>query len=121
MSNPTRPVIPEGEQEEVYEHLFPIAALLIERGHVPIENPKEFGFCINPRDVVCQLTRRITAEDWHAINERFVLPDNIGYIQGIIRDIVNWVDIIGFDEISTDGVVESADDQTRSSGADRAT
>lgn len=89
-----------------YEHLFPIARFLIEeRGHVPLSNPEEFGF-VQENGFRCLLTRRITDADWAAVQQRFDLPDTIGYHGGIIQDNLNRMDFEGFDEILTlDGLI----------------
>jgi hypothetical protein len=44
-------------------------------------------------------SRRITEEDWNALNRRLVLPPNIWFHHGLIRDGENGVDFIGVDEI----------------------
>jgi hypothetical protein len=100
-----RETIPAGEQEWGYHHLYPIAQLLIERGHNPIDNKEKFGFCPTPGGVVCTLTHRFTEEDWAAINERFVLPDNIRWHNGLIRDTANWIDMMGADTMLSRGEV----------------
>lgn len=103
----SREIIPGGEQPLFsYQHLIPIAKFLIEeRGHMPIERPEKFGF-IHAAGFRCELTRRITDEDWAAINRRFVLPDTIGYGDGLIRDNLNRMDIEGIEEMITeDGVI----------------
>ena len=103
----TREIIPEGEQPLFsYQHLIPIARFLVEeRGHVPLSRPEKFGF-VKMNGFRCRLTRRITDEDWAAINQRFALPDTIGYGDGMIRDNLNRMDIEGYDEIITeDGVI----------------
>lgn len=53
------------------------------------------------------LARSFTEEDWAAINERFILPDNIVFLGGgVMRDSANRLDIIGFDEVQApDGVI----------------
>ncbi len=102
-----REAIPSGRQPPFsYEHLFPIAKFLIEeRGHLPLSRPEEFGF-VRRNGFRSQLTRRITDADWAAINQRFALPDTIGYGDGLIRDNLNRMDIEGYDEIITeDGVI----------------
>ncbi|HEX3827889.1 MAG TPA: hypothetical protein VHV82_11520 [Sporichthyaceae bacterium] len=91
-----REIIPAGKQPGPgYRHLIPIAKFLIEeRGHLPLDQPQRFGF----HNGDCQLTRSITADDWAAVNERFVLPDHVGFFCGyIIRDYLNEIDILGFD------------------------
>jgi hypothetical protein len=98
-----RETIPAGEQPEPgYMHMVPIAKFLIEeRGHLPIQKPEKYGFRMGD----CRLTHSITAEDWAAVNERFVLPDHIGFFSGyIIRDYLNRIDILGTDTcIGADG------------------
>jgi hypothetical protein len=87
--------------------LLPIARFLIEeRGHLPIYEPEDYGFHMGDDGFECRLTRSITAEDWEAVNERFVIPENIFFFCGyVIRDGANWIDMIGFDELLTlDGV-----------------
>jgi hypothetical protein len=98
-----RRVIPPGKQPRAYRHLFPIAQLLIERGHNPIDCPDKFGFCPTQGGMVCTLTHRFTQEDWNAINERFVVPDNIRWFNGLIRDTANHIDMMGTDEIMSRG------------------
>jgi hypothetical protein len=103
-----REVIPAGRQPAPgYRHLLPIARLLIEdRGHMAIDRPEKFGFRQELDGYECHLTRSITAEDWAAVNERFVLPENVVYIFGLIRDQVNNIDMVGHDEMfERDGAV----------------
>jgi hypothetical protein len=91
-----REIIPSGKQPAPwYHHMVPIAKFLIEeRGHLPVDKPEKYGFYNGE----CQLTRSITAEDWAAINEHFVIPDNIAFMFGyLIRDGVNGIDMLGFD------------------------
>jgi len=86
-----------------YTHLLPIAKFLVEeRGHMPIEEPEEYGFVEGFDGYNCHLTHRITDEDWAAINERFELPKTIGFFQGLLRDNVNGIDIMGHDTIISD-------------------
>lgn len=99
-----REVIPAGEQEFFFEHLFPIARFLIQRGHLPIEDRRDYGFGGTGGGVVCALTHGLTDEDWAAVNERFVLPDNICFIYRVIRDSANHNDIQGVDFITHHGV-----------------
>jgi hypothetical protein len=97
-----REVIPAGRQPGIgYKHLFPIAKFLIEqRGHMAMEEPEAFGFIYeNGSGYHCALTRSITGEDWAALNVRFVVPDNIVYIFGRIRDQANGIEIAGYDTI----------------------
>jgi hypothetical protein len=104
-----RQIIPASEQEVTAHHLYPIAKFLIEeRGHLPIEKPEKYGFW-EPYE--CKLTRAITRADWEAVNERFVLPENIGFFCGyIIRDSANGIDIIGFDQLIGFNGLEPVDD-----------
>jgi hypothetical protein len=37
--------------------------------------------------------------DWQALNRRFVIPPNIWFDQGLIRDQDNRVDLFGVDEV----------------------
>jgi hypothetical protein len=99
-----REVIPGGEQRPPwYLHLLPVARFLVEeRGHTPIEEPEEFGWTQDIDGFKCHLTHRITDEDWAAINERFELPNTIGYFHGLIRDNLNRVDMMGHDTIISD-------------------
>jgi hypothetical protein len=103
-----REIIPAGKQPAPwYHHLEPIAKFLIEeRGHLPIHKPEKHGFHMADDGIECHLTRSITAEDWAAINERFVIPDNIGFMFGyLIRDGVNGIDMLGYDSfVGVDGV-----------------
>jgi len=86
-----------------YTHLLPIAKFLVEeRGHIPLERPERYGFRQTGGGLQCQLARRITDEDWAAINERFELPMNIQFFHGLIRDNDNRIDFMGFDEIQGD-------------------
>lgn len=103
----TREIIPAGEQPLFsWEHLLPIAKFLVEeRGHMPLSRPENYGF-LQLNGFRCRLTRWITDEDWIAINQRFALPETIGYGDGLIRDNLNRIDIEGFDEIiCEDGVI----------------
>lgn len=97
----------EKQPEPGYRHLIPVAKFLIEeRGHLPIYKPEKYGFRMGE----CHLTRAVTAEDWSAINERFVLPEHIGYMFGyLIRDGLNWIDIIGHDTYTSLKGVEPID------------
>jgi hypothetical protein len=103
--SPEREVIPAGEQPMPgYRHLFPIAKFLIEeRGHMPIENPDRYGYVYTLDGAKFRFTRRITDEDWAAINERFVMPKNIGFFHGLMRDNDNHIDMMGFDTIISVG------------------
>jgi hypothetical protein len=103
-----REVIPAGKQPMPwYRHLLPIGRFLIEeRGHLPLERPDKFGFAQKFDGYKCELTRGITEEDWAALNERVVIPDNVVYIFNVIRDQMNGVEIVGFDEMEDpDGVI----------------
>lgn len=101
----TREVIPGGRQQFGWEHLIPIAKLLIERGHLPIDEESKFGFGSSQIGTMCALGRKFTDEDWAAINERFVIPANVVYFHGLIRDNANRVDMLGWDEVTClDGV-----------------
>lgn len=115
----TREVIPGGPQEFNFEHLIPIAKLLIERGHLPIDEDSKFGFSPTQGGMVCALTRKFSEEDWAAINDRFLLPANVVYFHGLIRDNTNWVDMLGWDEVTClDGVqpVEVWEERERQTG-----
>jgi len=100
-----REVIPAGEQPAPwFEHLLPVAKFLIEeRGHMALENPEEYGYVDGLDGNKFYFTRRITDEDWEAIKERFVIPDNIGFFGGLLRDNANHVDMIGYDTITSRG------------------
>ena len=106
-----REIIPAGEQPAPwFLHLRPITRFLItERGHMPIEeveDPEDWGFTQEMDGFECHLTHGITPEDWAAINERFVIPANVVYMFGLIRDQDNNIDIVGHDEITDrDGVI----------------
>jgi hypothetical protein len=103
-----REIIPAGEQPAPwYRHLLPIAKFLIEeRGHLPIEKPQKYGFWMTAGGFECHLTRSITEADWQAINQRFVIPENIRYHAGLIRDGVNRIDMVGNDICIGDHGVE---------------
>lgn len=99
-------VIPAGRQCFTWEHLIPVAQLLIERGHLPLRRKDKSGFFSTPGGVVCHLTRAITPDDWDAVADKFVIPDNLVYFRGLIRDNDNKVDMLGIEEISTsDGLM----------------
>ncbi len=105
---------PEGEQEFGYEHLFPIAKLLIERGHKPLDDWDKYGFAPGPNGITCWMTRAFTDEDWEAIKERFVIPRNIVFYKGLIRDNDNEVDMLNYDEIhDTDGTISADEWESR--------
>ncbi len=114
----TREIIPGGEQPLFsYRHLIPIARFLIEeRGHLPIERPEKCGFVLAD-GFQALLTRRITHEDWAAINERFILPENIGFHGGVIQDNLNSMQILGIEEMITeDGVIPIEEWEARRRG-----
>lgn len=92
-----REVIPAGEQDRpLWRHLVPMVRFLVEeRGHLLINGPEKFGFVGMQSSYVCSLTRVITDDDWQALNERFVIPDNIGFFKGLIQDNENGCDIVG--------------------------
>jgi hypothetical protein len=106
----------EKQPEPGYYHLIPIVKFLIEeRGHLPVEHPGKYGFYNGD----CQLTRSITAEDWAAINERFVVPPHIGFMFGyLIRDGLNHIDILGFDSFQDDDPIDVIEDEIRRRDAD---
>jgi hypothetical protein len=95
-----REVIPAGTQPAPwYLHLIPLAKFLVEeRGHMPLEEPEEYGWVLR-NGMNCHLTRSITEEDWEAVNAHFVVPSNLVYIFGRIRDQANKVQLIGHDTI----------------------
>jgi hypothetical protein len=96
-----REVIPSGRQPAPwYLHLIPVARFLIEaRGHMPLERPEKFGFTQDYDGFKCHLSRNITEEDWVAINEHFVVPENLVYFLGRILDQDNSIELIGYDTI----------------------
>jgi hypothetical protein len=106
-----REVIAAGEQPPPwYKHLLPIARFLIEeRGHMAMDRADRFGFTQEGDGYECHLTRKITVEDWAAINERFVVPANVVYIFELIRDQDNNIDMVGHDEIADIGGVFPAE------------
>ena len=65
---------------------------------MPLEEPEEYGWQLAD-GMQCLLARSITSEDWEAVNKRFVVPPNLVYIFGRIRDQSNGVEMIGFDTI----------------------
>jgi hypothetical protein len=67
---------------------------------MPVERPDRFGFTQTGDGYECHLTRKITAEDWAAINERFVVPANVVYMFELIRDQDNNIDMVGHDEVA---------------------
>ncbi|HEX3830092.1 MAG TPA: hypothetical protein VHV82_22735 [Sporichthyaceae bacterium] len=107
-----RQIIPAGKQPAPwFEHLLPVAKFLIEeRGHLPIYEPDDYGFHMGDDGFECRLTRSITAEDWAAINDRFVIPKNIWFFcDYIVRDDDNGIDMIGFDTLTGDKGIEPID------------
>jgi hypothetical protein len=103
-----RQIVPAGEQPAPwYRHLLPIAKFLIEeRGHLPLEGPKKYGFHMADGGYECHLTRSISQADWEAINELFVIPENVGYHAGLIRDGINRIDMLGTDTCIGDHGIE---------------
>ena len=101
MPRDDREVITPGKVRPIsWVHLVPIARFLIEeRGHLPIHQPERWGFTSGQSGGLFQLSRRITDEDWEALNGHFVLPPNIWFHKGLIRDQDNGVDFLGFDEV----------------------
>jgi hypothetical protein len=94
-----RVVIPAGRFRAPmgWKHLVPIARFLIEeRGHLPLYEPERWGFTGTG---LFQFSRRITDEDWEAINQRFVIPPNVWFHNGLIRDQENGVDFLGVEEL----------------------
>ena len=57
-----REIIPAGEQQFGYEHLFPVVRLLIQRGHLPTGTGTSTVSPPVPVVVVCRLTRSLTDE-----------------------------------------------------------
>lgn len=110
-SDDDREVIPAGEQERpLWRHLTPMVRLLVEeRGHLIIMEPNKWGFVGMSGRYECGLTRVITDDDWQALKERFVIPRNIGFFKGLIRDNENGCDIVGTDWILTAGGREHVD------------
>ncbi|MGQ0463995.1 MAG: hypothetical protein ACT4QG_01625 [Sporichthyaceae bacterium] len=95
-----REVIPGGWQEEWpgWHHVKPLIRFLVEeRGHLLLHPDEPWGVVPLNGGRDCSLTRMITEESWAALNERFVIPDNIGYMAGFIRDFENGIDISGYD------------------------
>ena len=90
-----RHVVPGGVHRDPIGHLLPIAQLLIDRGHEPVDSPEELGFQPTPSGWVCSLLGAISSDDWAAVQARFELPATIVYEAGCIRDHANWVDIEG--------------------------
>jgi hypothetical protein len=103
MMHKEKRVVPGGRQVFSTIHLEPVVEFLMTRGHLPIHDPEDLGFLISTGGAVCQLTNRITPEDWEAINDEFQLPGNVKYWDGVIRDALNRVDIVGFDQPGSTG------------------
>lgn len=100
-----REVVPAGKRNPSWHHMVPIAKFLIERGHPPINYAERSGFAPTQQGMKCRLGYWITDEEWAEINEVFVIPANIKYFDGMIRDSVNRVDIIGHEQVQCeDGV-----------------
>ncbi|MGQ0467079.1 MAG: hypothetical protein ACT4QG_17400 [Sporichthyaceae bacterium] len=104
-----------------WHHLKPLIRFLVEeRGHLILRPDYEWGVGPRPGGKDCALTRMITDEDWAAINERFVIPDTIGFGAGFIRDSENGVDISGHDwVVGLDGKperIEPHEAELRASG-----
>ena len=119
----TREVIPSGRQPfRSFKHLVPIAKFLVQRRGHPLMpeddmlDTYEWGF-VDLNGIRCQLARRITAEDWAAINEHFVVPDTITYRNGQIRDNLHRIIMEGVDVmITVDGPVPIDEYLARQSG-----
>jgi hypothetical protein len=92
---PDRQVIPAGPQRGTYEHLRPIAELLIARGHPPQDDESDRGFEPRPDGWVCVLQEPFSDDDKAAVSAAFALPPNIRWFGGMLRDSANWVDIRG--------------------------
>lgn len=93
-----REPISGGEHTFPNKRLYPIVQLLLDRGHELVWESRpdvKMGFVPQPDGYRCWVYGEITPEDWAAINEKFALPDSIVYFNGIIRDSLNWVDILG--------------------------
>lgn len=84
-----------------YKHMIPIVKVLIERGHLPTSNRPKYGFRGNGRK--CHLTHALTDDDWTAVTDRYIIPENIVWRFGIIRDHENNVQIQGDDTIISGG------------------
>ncbi|MGQ0463854.1 MAG: hypothetical protein ACT4QG_00895 [Sporichthyaceae bacterium] len=101
-TNDDREVIPGGRQKwPGWQHLKPLIRFLVEeRGHLIMDWDEPWGVVPRAGGQDCALTRMITDEDWALLNERFVLPETIGYGAGFIRDSRNGVDISGYDWVA---------------------
>lgn len=107
MEQEQREVISGGRLRPLsWTHLVPTARFLIEeRGHLPLYEPERWGFTSSQAGGLFQLSRRITDEDWDAVQRRFVLPPNIVFYKGLIRDQDNGVTFLGVEElVGNDGV-----------------
>lgn len=78
-----------------WDHLIPIVQALIDAGHQPIKNEEQYGFVEAPHEWKCELYDPITLDDWQMLNEKFIIPENIFYTHGMVRDGAGWVDIYG--------------------------
>lgn len=78
-----------------YRHLIPIVKVLMQRGHLPIDERARYGFCPGQGMTKCHLTHPLTEEDWAAVTERFVIPEHIVWWNNVIRDQENGVQIQG--------------------------
>ena len=104
-----REVIPAGRLRppSSWVHLVPLARfLVVERGHLPIHEPARWGFTGAGS---FQFSRRITEADWEALNQHFVIPPNIWFDQGLIRDQDNRADLFGADEVEVLNGMEPID------------
>ncbi|MGQ0466220.1 MAG: hypothetical protein ACT4QG_12955 [Sporichthyaceae bacterium] len=78
-----------------YRHMIPIVQLLMRRGHLPIGSWDRYGFVPGGSLITCHLTYPLTEDDWAAVVERFVIPENIIWWNNVIRDQVNRLQIQG--------------------------
>jgi hypothetical protein len=93
----TREIIPAGRADFITNQtrfFAPVLTFLIERGHVPLDGDEHM------LGGDTSLTRIISPVDWAAVNDRFAIPDNLTYLDGMIRDNANRFDVDGFDELS---------------------
>lgn len=90
-----REPLPAPNRQFGYRHMYPIAKVLIERGHLPIDYRDKYGFCPSGMGRRCHLTHALTDEDWAAVTDRYILPENIVWRFGIIKDHQNRVQIQG--------------------------